>query len=209
MEYEKLKNLYYKNLYMLRGMSHFEQYLKEEKAYQRKTIPGEILGFIENKEKKVMLVNRGKRDGILPHMVVVSGITIFGRITSVFDSYAEVLLLDDEKQSISVLFQESALKGIAKGKRKEKNKTMLLMHLYDDTTKEPVIGELVYASGKGLIFPAGYVVGKVSEIKTINYLERAIYIENEYDLNTVDRCEILSVSSCPQELINEIKTVEI
>lgn len=203
--YHQLKKQFYKNLYFLRGLKNFEIYLAQEKTYQRESISAEILGFIENKEKKVIFINKGIKDGLALGMVVVSGMTLLGKIITLFDSYAEVLLLDDEKQSVSVIFESSELRGIAKGARKNSGQSMTLVHLYDDTTKEPQKGEVVFASGKGFVFPAGYVVGKVSRIETVNYAEKIIHIKNDYDLNKIETCQILINDSVERKIEQEIK----
>lgn len=203
--YHQLKKQFYKNLYFLRGLKNFELYLAQEKTYQRESISAEILGFIENKEKKVIFINKGIKDGLALGMVVVSGMTLLGKIITLFDSYAEVLLLDDEKQSVSVIFESSELRGIAKGARKNSGQSMTLVHLYDDTTKEPQKGEVVFASGKGFVFPAGYVVGRVSDIETVNYAEKIIHIKNDYDLNKIETCQILINDSVERKIEQEIK----
>jgi rod shape-determining protein MreC len=203
--YHQLKKQFYKNLYFLRGLKNFELYLAQEKTYQRESISAEILGFIENKEKKVIFINKGIKDGLTLGMVVVSGMTLLGKIITLFDSYAEVLLLDDEKQSVSVIFESSELRGIAKGARKHSDRSMTLVHLYDDTTKEPQKGEVVFASGKGFVFPAGYVVGTVSDIETVNYAEKIIHIKNDYDLNKIETCQILINDSVERKIEQEIK----
>ncbi len=189
--YHQLKKKFHEHVLLLQNINEAEKHSVLQKKYNRKTIQAEIFCSILNAHKKVIFINKGARDNLVVGMVIVSGMTLIGKIIRLFDSYAEVLLLDDEKQSVSVFCDSSGIQGIAKGSRLSVDRSMHLVHWYDDSTKEPQKGELVFSSGKGFVYPAGYVVGTVDEIEIIDYGEKIIRIKNDYDLEYLQTCEVI------------------
>lgn len=203
--YQQMKINYQKTLFLQEELQKYKKEINNGNTYDHPHLSAEIIGYIKNKNKKVLFINRGKRDNIEKNMIVVDGITILGKVITIFEQYSEVLLLDDEQQTISVVFGKTQLRGIAKGNRTQKDNTMSIIYMYDDKKEEIQIGDLVYASGQGLLYPAGYIVGTVLEIRTINYLEKEIFIQNGFDLSRALTCTVLFEKPASPEILEEIQ----
>lgn len=193
-KYRILEEKYNRLSFLYKELLFFKKYMKNSMTFNRKVLITDILGYIINKKGKFFFINRGKLDGVEKSMIVVSGSTILGKVSEVFNHYAKVNSIDNSDQYISVVFESSSLQTILKGNREEKENTMISLSLVKDDayTKNIVsIGEKVFTTGKGLSFPAGFFVGEVVENTIINHYENKIVIKNNFDISTLDSCEII------------------
>lgn len=190
-EYKKLEKNYNQLKYLEKELSLHKNRINNSNTYNQNFLFAEIIGFIFNKKYKFFFINRGSIDGISKNMIVVEGITILGKVVEVYEHYAKVLFLDNEEQYISVVFEKSHCKGILKGNRKNEENTMSLIHLYNEEKDNITVGEKVYSSGKGLLFPPGYLIGTIKKINKINSLEQNIIIENDYKINNIEYCDVI------------------
>lgn len=204
-QYLCLNKEYQKIIYQKNEIEKFKKIIENGYTYNRNFLTAEIIGIIENTQKRVCFINRGNKDNIKKNMIVVQGITIIGKIITVFDYYSEVLLLDNSEQNISVIFDKSKLRAIAKGNGENQENTMKVIHVYDDKINEIELGELVYSSGHGLLFPPGYLVGKVSKIYSPNSFEKEIFIESCTNLPLITSCIILLDEPLEKEILKSIE----
>ncbi len=190
-DYNILNKEYNKLNYLKNEIEMYKNKINNYNTYHRNFLPAEIIGYINNKKHKYFFINRGLLDNIQENMIVINGITILGRITKVYSYYSKVIFLDNNEQYISVVFNKNNIKGILKGNRNNEEGTMSLIHIYNDTKDCIEVGEKVYSSGKGLLFPPGYLIGTVKKINKINCLENNIIITNDYDINNIYYCDII------------------
>lgn len=119
-------------------------------------------------------IGRGSRDGVAPGQPVVAAAGLVGRVLSVTERTADVLLLSDANSRLSCLVETpaGALRGVAHGGGIARgDRTLELLHAsapftveYLDKDAAVAAGARVYTSGLGGVYPAGLPVGVVSGI---------------------------------------------
>ena len=104
-----------------------------------------------------VLVNAGKRHGLAKGQAVITGDGLAGRIVSVGEGSARVLLITDLNSRIPVLFEGSRRRAILAG---DNSDTPRLVFLKRRGGIAP--GERILTSGHGGVFPPGIPIGVVS-----------------------------------------------
>lgn len=106
-----------------------------------------------------VLVNAGKRHGLAKGQAVITGDGLVGRIVSVGESSARVLLITDLNSRIPVLFEGSRRRAILAGDNSETPRLVFLKRRGRITP-----GERILTSGHGGVFPPGIPIGVVSSV---------------------------------------------
>ena len=126
-------------------------------------------------------------------MVVVSAKGLIGRIikTSTFTSDVRLITTSDTNNKISVHISngDNDLYGLINNYNYSDN---LLEVEGISNTKDVNIGDYVYTSGLGGVFPSGILIGTVSEISTDSYdLAKIIKVEPSADFTDINYVSIL------------------
>ncbi|WP_420860486.1 rod shape-determining protein MreC [Algirhabdus cladophorae] len=121
-------------------------------------VTGVVLADSGSPFRQSLLLNVGRRDGILDGWATMDGIGLVGRISGLGENTARVLLLTDTASRIPITIQPSGQKAILSG---------------DNTAAPPVEfldnpdavrpGDSVITSGDGGVFPAGLLVGHIAQ----------------------------------------------
>ncbi len=118
-----------------------------------------------------IFINKGKKDGILENMAVVSPQKILvGKVSKIYDHFSKITLIFDKASSINVRVQSSRAKGILAGEGMN-NLTIDLIKREEDIKS----GDIIITSGLGESIPKGILVGGVIEVqrKDIEPFQRA------------------------------------
>jgi rod shape-determining protein MreC len=117
-------------------------------------VAGRLVGESGGPFSRSGLVNVGERQGVRADFLVASENGLVGRVVSVGESSARVLLLTDANSRVPVMGEQSRARAILIG---DKTAAPRLMHLADP----PVIaeGERLVTSGDDGVFPRGLTVG--------------------------------------------------
>jgi len=121
----------------------------------------EIIGTDTDPLRHILVINRGKRDGIFIGQTVLDDRGVMGQVLDVFPHSARVLLLSDKQHSASVRIERTGMRGILSGT----GDSGRLMLQYVPNTADIVVGDRLITSGLGLRFPAGYPIGVVTAIQ--------------------------------------------
>ena len=106
-----------------------------------------------------LLVNAGERDGVKKGQAAVTGNGLVGRVVTVGERSARVLLITDLNSRIPVELESSREQAILAG---DNTDLPQLVHLAD---RAPVsVGERVVTSGQAGAFPPGLPVGVVTAV---------------------------------------------
>lgn len=105
---------------------------------------------------RTLVVNAGRRDGVLPGQAAVSGAGLIGRITEVGERASRLLLLTDLNSRVPVVVEGSRLRGVLAGDNSERPR---LIYLPAQAQVSP--GDRIVTSGHGGIFPPGLAIGRV------------------------------------------------
>ena len=102
------------------------------------------------------VINRGSRSGVAPGMPVINQLGLIGRVVSVFENVATIVLLTDPAHRVAARVAETREMGIVKYRPWE---GMVL----DNFPAEGKIaeGNEVISSGLGGTYPAGLLIGTV------------------------------------------------
>lgn len=164
-------------------------YTLSDYEYLNATIVSRNVGFWYN----TITINKGKFNGVEKDMVVINSKGLIGRIirTSSFTSDVRLITTSDTNNKISVHISNGDydLYGLINNYDYKDN---LLEVEGISNTKDVSIGDYVYTSGLGGVFPSGILIGKVSEISTDSYdLAKIIKVVPEVDFTDINYVSIL------------------
>lgn len=137
-----------------------------------------------------LTIDKGSHNGIEEGMVVINSTGVIGKTTNVstFSSDVKLITTTDTNNKISVKIDsgDTSLTGLING---YDYKTGYLEIEGISNTEKVSIGDLVYTSGLGGVFPSGILIGKVENITTDVYdLSKIINVSpsaNFEDINYV------------------------
>jgi rod shape-determining protein MreC len=122
-----------------------------------KTLVAQVIGTSGTEQSRVILIDKGSRDGIKTDMAVITPDGIVGKIKDVFPLSSQVLLISDRDSGAGVILESNRLQGILKGSAQGD------LQIADVMSDEKVeAGEHVITSGGDRIFPKGLSVGTVT-----------------------------------------------
>jgi rod shape-determining protein MreC len=108
-----------------------------------------------------VILDRGERDGVTKGQAVVDGAGVFGQVTNVGPYSSEVILLSDTAHAIPVQISRNGLRTIAVGTGDARR----LQLPYLPRNADVKVDDVLLTSGLGGVFPGGYPVARVTEVK--------------------------------------------
>lgn len=168
-------------------------YTLSDYEYLNATVISRNVGYWYNK----LTINKGSYNGVEKDMVVISSKGLIGRVvkTSTFTSDVRLITTSDTNNKISVHVSngDNNLYGVING-YDYKNSVLELEGI--SNTKDVNVGDYVYTSGLGGIFPAGILIGTVTEITTDSYdLAKIMKVTPSADFNDINYVSILKRKS--------------
>jgi rod shape-determining protein MreC len=126
-----------------------------------RSIVAEILKVDLDPYRQRVLVNKGTRDGVFVGQAALDASGVFGQVTRVGPLSAELILISDPEHAIPVQINRTGVRTIAVGL----GQTGQLLLPYLPRNADIAEGDLVVSSGLGGVFPPGYPVARVSEVR--------------------------------------------
>lgn len=168
-------------------------YTLSDYEYLNATVISRNVGYWYNK----LTINKGSYNGVEKDMVVISSKGLIGRVvkTSTFTSDVRLITTSDTNNKISVHVSngDNNLYGVINGY--DYKKSVLELEGISNT-KDVNVGDYVYTSGLGGIFPAGILIGTVTEITTDSYdLAKIMNVTPSVDFNDINYVSILKRKS--------------
>lgn len=134
----------------LQGLLDFKQ------RFVSRTVAAQVIGTSGTEQSRVIIIDKGSRDGIKPDMAVITPDGIVGKVKDVFPLSSQVLLINDHDSGAGVILERSRLQGIVKGT------SLGELQINDVMSDEKVeAGEHLITSGGDRIYPKGFSVGTV------------------------------------------------
>jgi rod shape-determining protein MreC len=113
-----------------------------------------------NEFQPLLVLDIGRGHDIKGNDVVISELGLVGRVSNRSLTTAEVLLIHDIRSSIPIVSESSSLHATLRGAGLERKGQLK----YVKKTAKFSVGEKVYTSGLGEIFPSGILVGEIYSI---------------------------------------------
>jgi rod shape-determining protein MreC len=137
-------------------------------------------------QTKMIVVDRGRSDGVRVDLPVVAWGGAVGRVVEAGDGHALVRLLTDHKNAVAGIVQGSDAKGMVVGQG-----TGVLKMLYVPRFSDVLHGDRIVTSGLEGVFPRGFGIGRVTEIHEEPDGSQTIQVIPELAYRTLDEVLIL------------------
>ncbi len=135
--------------------------LDSSSKLESRALVAEILAVDLDPYKQRFSLNRGLLDGVYVGQALLDANGLVGQIVRVGPLTAEALLISDPDHAVPVTVNRNGLRTIAVGTGDSRR--LRLPYLTNNADIE--VGDLLVSSGLGGVFPAGYPVGRVVEVK--------------------------------------------
>ena len=124
-------------------------------------ITGVVLADSGSPFRQTVLLNVGRRDGIVDGWAAIDGIGLVGRIAGVGERTSRVILLTDTSSRIAVSIESNGQRAMIVG---DNTSRPPFEFLEGPETVRP--GDRVVTSGDGGVFPSGLLVGQVTQTQS-------------------------------------------
>ncbi len=152
------------------------EYIDVKKAYPDfKFADALIVGTQSENHTTFFTLDRGSSDGIKVGMPVIVTSGVVGSVCEVGYNWCRVRALTESLSSAGAYVSRSGETGIVSGdiSFKDTGKCML-EYLSENADVE--IGDLVYTSGQGSVYPRGLYIGKISSVEIDGYLRTKVAV---------------------------------
>lgn len=159
-------------------------------AYQKRSpsdsLMAEVIGGGAGSNAREILLDKGRRDGVLPGMPVVTADGIVGKVEASYPSSSLVLLVNDSDSGAGAVLGDSRVRGVLKGRG---GKECLLDYVAPEVKVRK--GETIYTSGDDRVYPKGLRIGSVVRLEEgVDFQQ--IWIEPFAQLDRLDDVLVLT-----------------
>lgn len=127
----------------------------------QRSLVAEIMRVDLDPFRQRVLVNRGSKDGVFVGQAVLDAYGVFGQVTRVGPVSAEVIMISDPEHAIPVRINRTGVRSIAVGLGQPDQLALPFLPRSADLEA----GDLLVSSGLGGVFPPGYPVATVTEVR--------------------------------------------
>jgi len=127
--------------------------------YIATTVAAQVVGTSGSDRSRLLLIDKGLKDGLKPDQAVITPDGIVGKLRDVWDHTAQLLLINDSTAGAGVILESTRIRGIIRGAA---NGKVEINNLTSDSRIKP--GEHVITSGGDGVFPRGLPVGVIESI---------------------------------------------
>ncbi|MFC1863403.1 rod shape-determining protein MreC [Thermodesulfobacteriota bacterium] len=156
----RMENTRYNEL--LATHQRLQKLLQFKETISQTVLAAQVIGWDPTGWFKSVIIDKGRESGLKINMPVVDANGVVGRLVSVSNNYAKVLLIIDQNSAVDCIIQRSRDNGIVKGLSSKICKLDYVLK-----TSDVIIGDMVVTSGLGRVFPKGMPVGEVTEVEDL------------------------------------------
>ncbi len=172
-----------------------ENLLAFKQQYVGHTVAAQVIGTGGGDRSRILILNKGSNDGLLPDMAVMTPDGIVGKLRDVFPDSSQLLLINDSSSGAGVLLANVRSRGILRGTAAGRVQIGTL--LPDDRIRP---GEPVVTSGGDRVYPRGLNVGRVESVSLDPEHQPYISIVVRTAANLDRLEEVLVVTDVAQQL---------
>ena len=154
----KIENKYISNRALIEENTKLKEMIAAIERIEEPYKIAKLLSVSYSPFSKKAIINAGQRDGVEVNDVVSSDLALIGRVSNVSPNYAQVMLISDSSSRVPIITDKNKIRGVLAYQDDG------LKIIYLDEELIPEIGEVVYSSGDGKIFPDGIKIGMVEKI---------------------------------------------
>ena len=164
-------------------------YTLTDYEYLNATVTSRNIGYWHN----TITIDKGSNSGIDIDMPVINAYGLLGKVINTTSLTSTVRLITtsdtNNKISVSIISDGEKLNGLINGYKFEDG-TLEVEGI--SNTKTVRVGDLVYTSGLGGVFPSGILIGKVESITTDSYdLSKIINVKPSAEFDDINYVTIL------------------
>ena len=111
----------------------------------------------------VLTLNKGRAHGLLKRMPVITEDGVFGYVSECGLDWAKVVTIIETASSVSVYSERTGVTGVVEGDSSLRGDGYCLM-TYIAANADIKVGDRIFTSGNGSIYPSGLLVGEIVEI---------------------------------------------
>jgi rod shape-determining protein MreC len=164
-----------------------------KKSYSYKTLSANVIGGSPSiLRSQVIIIDRGREDGVSEGMPVATYEGVVGRVFLVGAKSSEVILITDEISAVDAYIHRTRARGIVKG-----TGSGCVME-YIEKKADVSVGDKVISSGKDGFFPSGIVIGTVVGVESSGGFTRA-RVSPDMDLNSLE--EVMVILKAPENKV--------
>ena len=178
-----------------------------QRQYISKTVAGHVIGTSGTDLSRVLVIDKGSKDGIKTDMPVITPDGVVGKVRDVFPHTAQVLEINDETSGLGIVLTQTRLRGILRGNAAGQTE---IIDVLPDERIQP--GEQVVTSGGDSVYPSGLPVGTVERV--VNDPEHdpyvAVVVRPAVNLSRLDEVLVITETqnTMPTAMQQDIATSE-
>lgn len=178
-----------------------------QQQYIAKTVAAHIIGTSGTDLSRVLVVDKGSKDGLKTDMPVITPDGVVGKVRDVFPHTAQVLEINDQTSGLGIVLTQTRLRGILRGNAA--GQTEVIDILPDERIQS---GEPVVTSGGDSVYPSGLPVGTVERV--VNDPEHnpyvAVRVHPAVNLSRLDEVLVITQTqnTMPASMQQDIATSE-
>jgi rod shape-determining protein MreC len=151
------------------------------------TVAAQVIGTSGSESSSLLYLDKGTKDGIRADMPVITPDGIVGKVLTVYDETAQVLMISDPTSGVGATLTNSRLKGILNG---TSTGEIRLSYIMGDETVKP--GDSLVTSGGDRIFPKGLPIGIVVKVSMGRNLFLDIKVKPAVDLDRLEEVLVIT-----------------
>lgn len=128
-----------------------------------KAMASQILAVDTTLARQLVILNKGKRDGVYVGQPVLDAKGVMGQIIDVGYMTSTVLLVSDSKSAVPVRNNRTGEHAILVGLNNLSQLSLINLPKTSQIRKD----DLLVTSGLGRLYPEGYPIGRVTEVKSL------------------------------------------
>jgi rod shape-determining protein MreC len=175
----------------LQGLVDYSQEIHELASFaQQYDVQGPVVQILMKQltsQGHFFWIDRGAHDGIAKDMVAVYKNHLVGRVVDVYPWYSKVQLVTDSGCKVAGYCAGTQVHGIHKGCNIDCNTVLT----YVSHLEQLIVGDMVLSSGEGLIFPRGFLLGRIVSSKT-DGLYQQVQLKTDVDMHALTHCMVLT-----------------
>jgi rod shape-determining protein MreC len=152
-----------KSLAIQKENSQLKELLLTSSKAEMQVMAAQILAVDTSDARQIVVLNKGKRDGVYIGQPVLDAKGVMGQVIDVGPFTSTLLLISDSKSAVPVRNNRTGERAILVGTNNIEQ--LSLINLPKTSSIHP--GDVLVTSGLGRRYPEGYPVGKVEQVSSL------------------------------------------